>query len=86
MLLVVLPLIVLWVFQRSETATRDWVGAGLDLDLMLHETFSSEAFAYTKFGSYLAGAATALSGPRRRRHAVPAARRARALDPGQGGC
>jgi len=53
MLLLVLPLLVLWVFQRSEMATRDWVGAGLDLDLMLHETFSSEALAYTKFGAYL---------------------------------
>jgi RsiW-degrading membrane proteinase PrsW (M82 family) len=53
MLLIVLPLLVLWVFQRSEMATRDWVGAGLDLDLMLHETFSSEALAYTKFGTYL---------------------------------
>ena len=53
MLLVVLPLIVLWVFQRSEVATRDWVGAGLDLDLLLHETFSSETLAYTKFGTYL---------------------------------
>ena len=53
MLLIVLPLLVLWVFQRSEMATRDWVGAGLDLDLMLHETFSSEALAYTKFGAYL---------------------------------
>jgi len=53
LLLVVLPLLVLWVFQRSEMATRDWVGAGLDLDLMLHETFSSEALAYTKFGTYL---------------------------------
>jgi RsiW-degrading membrane proteinase PrsW (M82 family) len=53
MLLVVLPLIVLWVFHRSELATREWVGAGLDLDLMLHETFSSETLAYTKFGTYL---------------------------------
>jgi len=53
MLLVVLPLIVLWVFHRSELATREWVGAGLDLDLMLHETFSSEALGYTKFGTYL---------------------------------
>ena len=53
MLLLVLPLIVLWVFHRSDLATRDWVGAGLDLDLLLHETFSSEALAYTKFGTYL---------------------------------
>ena len=53
MLLIVLPLIVLSVFHRSELATREWVGAGLDLDLMLHETFTSEALAYTKFGTYL---------------------------------
>ena len=53
MLLIVLPLIVLSVFHRSELATREWVGAGLDLDLMLHETFSSEALGYTKFGTYL---------------------------------
>jgi len=53
MLLFVLPLVVLWVFQRSEQATRDWVGAGLDLDLMLLETFSSDTLAYTRFGTYL---------------------------------
>ena len=52
-LLVALPLIVLYVFQRSERATREWVGAGLDLDLMLHETFASEALALTRFGTYL---------------------------------
>lgn len=52
-LLVALPLIVLYVFQRSERATREWVGAGLDLDLMLHETFASEALALTRFGAYL---------------------------------
>lgn len=52
-LLVVLPLIVLWVFERSERATREWVGAGLDLDLLLLEMFSSDGFAHTKFGIYL---------------------------------
>jgi RsiW-degrading membrane proteinase PrsW (M82 family) len=52
-LLVVLPLIILWVFQRSERATREWVGAGLDLDLMLHETFASDALPQTRFGTYL---------------------------------
>jgi RsiW-degrading membrane proteinase PrsW (M82 family) len=52
-LLIALPLIVLWVFQRSERSTREWVGAGLDLDLMLHDTFASEALAQTRFGTYL---------------------------------
>jgi RsiW-degrading membrane proteinase PrsW (M82 family) len=51
--LVALPLIVLWVFHRSEQATREWVGAGLDLDLMLHETFASDALPLTRFGTYL---------------------------------
>jgi hypothetical protein len=53
MLLVVLPLIVLWVFERSDQATREWVGAGLDLDLLLLETFSSDALSHTRFGAYL---------------------------------
>jgi hypothetical protein len=52
-ILMVLPLIVLWVFQRSERSTREWIGAGLDLDLMLHETFASEALEFTRFGTYL---------------------------------
>jgi hypothetical protein len=44
---------VLSVFQRSERSTREWVGAGLDLDLMLHETFASQALESTGFGTYL---------------------------------
>lgn len=52
-ILLVLPLIVLWVFERSERSTREWIGAGLDLDLMLHETFASEALESTRFGTYL---------------------------------
>jgi protease PrsW len=53
LLLVALPAIVLFVFQRSEAVTRDWVSAGLDLDLMMLDVFSSEAFSYTKFGRHL---------------------------------
>ena len=62
-LLLVLPLIVLWVFQRSERATREWVGAGLDLDLMLHDTFASDALAYTKFGTFLQQLRRRFAGP-----------------------
>jgi RsiW-degrading membrane proteinase PrsW (M82 family) len=62
-LLVALPLIVLYVFQRSERATREWVGAGLDLDLMLHETFASDALALTRFGTYLRELRQRFSGP-----------------------
>lgn len=53
LLLVSLPLLMMVVFQRSEAATRDWVGAGLDLDLELLQLISSDAFTYTRFGTYL---------------------------------
>jgi RsiW-degrading membrane proteinase PrsW (M82 family) len=53
LLLITLPLLVLAVFQRSEQATRDWVGAGLDLDVELLNLFSSEDFVHTKFSDYL---------------------------------
>ena len=52
-LLVVLPLIVVFVFQRSERSTREWMGAGLDLDVMLLELVESERFDDTRFGAYL---------------------------------
>jgi RsiW-degrading membrane proteinase PrsW (M82 family) len=53
LLLVALPALVLYVFQRSEAATRDWVSAGLDLDLVMLDLFSSEGFSHTRFGRYL---------------------------------
>ena len=53
LLLVALPALVLLVFQRSEAATRDWVGAGLDLDLVMLDVFTSQGFSHTKFGRYL---------------------------------
>jgi RsiW-degrading membrane proteinase PrsW (M82 family) len=53
LLLVALPALVLFVFQRSEAVTRDWVSAGLDLDLVMLDVFSSQGFTHTKFGRYL---------------------------------
>ena len=53
LLLVVLPLLVLVVFQHSERATREWIGAGLDLDVELLQLVQSEAFSFTRFGKYL---------------------------------
>ena len=52
-LLVVLPLVVALVFERSERATREWVGAGLDLDIELLQLIESPAFEYTRFRTYL---------------------------------
>ena len=51
--LVVLPLLVLAVFARSERATREWIGAGMDVDLELLALVASESFGVTRFGRYL---------------------------------
>ena len=53
LLLLVLPILVLIVFQRSERATREWIGAGLDLDIELLQLVASEDFSFTRFGKYL---------------------------------
>jgi len=53
LILLVLPILIVVVFQRSEAATREWVGAGLDLDLEVLELVRSELFAETRFGTYL---------------------------------
>jgi RsiW-degrading membrane proteinase PrsW (M82 family) len=53
LILLLLPPLVIVVFQRSEAATREWVGAGLDLDVELLELVRSEIFVHTRFGSYL---------------------------------
>lgn len=52
-MLFILPGLVLWIFERSERATRDWIGAGLDLDVELLNLIASDAFPHTRFGAYL---------------------------------
>jgi RsiW-degrading membrane proteinase PrsW (M82 family) len=51
--LVALPTVMVAVFERSERATRDWIGAGLDLDLTLLQLVMSDGFQSTRFGRYL---------------------------------
>lgn len=63
MLLIVLPLIVMAVFERSENATREWVGAGLDLDLELLDLVLSEHFQATRLGNYLRELRSRFDGP-----------------------
>ena len=50
---VALPVVVVVVFERSERATREWVGAGLDLDLTLLQLIMSDGFQTTRFARYL---------------------------------
>jgi len=61
--LTVLPLLVLAVFARSERATREWIGAGMDIDLELLALVASESFGVTRFGRYLHDLRTRLPGP-----------------------
>jgi len=52
-LLLVLPLVVTFAFERSERATREWVGEGLDLDVELLNLVTSPHFGRTRLGKYL---------------------------------
>jgi hypothetical protein len=62
-LLAVLPPIVLVVFERSERATREWVGAGLDLDVELLRLILSDDFGQTRLGLYLRELRARFPGP-----------------------
>jgi RsiW-degrading membrane proteinase PrsW (M82 family) len=53
LVIMVMPWVMVAAFERSERATRDWVGAGLDLDIELLDLIRSELFASTRFGTYL---------------------------------
>jgi len=53
LLLVALPALLLVVFDRSERATREWLGLGLDSELELFESILSGQVLATRVGSYL---------------------------------
>lgn len=62
-LLLVVPLVVLAVFERSERLTREWVGDGLDLDVELLALIRSSHFGETRLGRYLAALQSRFPGP-----------------------
>ena len=53
-LLILVPVLLIYVFEWSERATKEWVGAGLDLDVELLDLVTSDAFEVTHFARYLA--------------------------------
>jgi RsiW-degrading membrane proteinase PrsW (M82 family) len=53
LLLLILPLVVFLVFQRSERATQEWLGVGFDADQELIRQLSTGEFEETKIGAYL---------------------------------
>ena len=62
-LLVAMPLLLFVVFERSERATRDWLGTGLDLDLELLEQILSGEVVETRVGRYLHSLRERFPGP-----------------------
>jgi RsiW-degrading membrane proteinase PrsW (M82 family) len=53
LLIFVFPIVSIGVFQRSEKATRDWLGAGFDADQELLEVIRTGHIAETRVGAYL---------------------------------
>lgn len=53
LLLVALPLALLIVFERSEQATRQWLGVGLDDELEVLDSILSGGVLATRIGAYL---------------------------------
>ena len=53
LIMLVLPLLLLFTFDRSERAIREWMGAGMDLDIEVLQLVTSEHFTVTRFGQYL---------------------------------
>ena len=48
-----LPLTLMYVFQKSEHVTREWLGVGFDSDVDLLQTLTSGNLPLTKIGTYL---------------------------------
>jgi len=62
-LIAVLPPLVMMTFERSEHATRDWMSAGLDLDVELLKLVLSQDFGRTRLGAYLEELRSRFPGP-----------------------
>ena len=52
-MVVLMPLLIFAVFERSEHATRDWLGRGFDSDAEMLEQIDSGEIATTHTGAYL---------------------------------
>ena len=61
--LVVLPPLLFWVFQRSDRAVSSWLGEGFDADAQMLESINSGRFADSPAGQYLATLKQRFHGP-----------------------
>jgi RsiW-degrading membrane proteinase PrsW (M82 family) len=62
-LLVVVPMVALAVFEKSEKLTREWIGDGMDLDVALLDLIRSAHFDQTRLGRYLSELRARFPGP-----------------------
>jgi len=62
-LLIVVPMVALAVFEKSEKLTREWIGDGMDLDVALLELIRSAHFDETRLGRYLSELRARFPGP-----------------------
>jgi RsiW-degrading membrane proteinase PrsW (M82 family) len=53
LLLLLQPLILVLIFMRSEKATENWLGQGLDADLKIYEAITKGRVLETRIGKYL---------------------------------
>ena len=61
--IVLLPPLMLFVYQRSERATADWLGSGFDADTEMLESITSGRFTDSPSGRYLATLKARFHGP-----------------------
>lgn len=62
-MLVALPLLLLAVFERSERATREWLGLGMDAEVEMLELIHSGEIVDSRIGRYLESLKTRFPGP-----------------------
>ena len=63
LLIALLPPLLILVFGRSEKATREWLGLGLDTDLELLQSVRSGQIGETRVGGYLRSLTSRFPGP-----------------------
>ena len=61
--LIVLPPLLFFVFQRSERAVSDWLGRGFDTDAQMLESINSGHFSDSPTGKYLGSLKQRFNGP-----------------------
>ena len=63
LLIALLPPLLILAFERSERATREWLGLGLDTDVELLQSVRSGSIGETRVGGYLRSLTSRFPGP-----------------------